>query len=106
MNHSYEAMRSVGRFIFGKYAKANIPKLPIGAHRVLVRVIDSDTDTDNRTCAMNCLDCMATYAPTSILADSEAVACALRVIQEQGIGTVPIFLFSVFFTSCLVCRAP
>ena len=58
----------------------------MGLPRALVRVVDSDTDTDNRYCAMNCLLCMAAYAPASVLTNSEAVACALRVIQEQGTG--------------------
>jgi hypothetical protein len=87
---SYEAIRSVGRFIFGKYAKANAPKLPLGLSRTLVHVVDSDTDTDNRVCAMNCLNCMAIHAPSSLLTNSEAVACALRVVQEQGTGARPI----------------
>ena len=38
---------------------------------------------------MNCLNNMAIEAPVSVLADSEAVACALRVIQEQGTGAHP-----------------
>jgi hypothetical protein len=70
----------------GKYAKANKQKLPVGVPRVLVRVVDSDSDTDNRTCAMICLKNM------SSLADSEVVACALRVIQEQGTGAQPVAL--------------
>jgi hypothetical protein len=76
--------------MFGKHGKANILKLPMGVPRALVHVVDSDTDTDNRTCAMNCLLCMAAYAPGSVLADSETVACALRVVQEQGSGAHPV----------------
>lgn len=38
---------------------------------------------------MNCLVNMANEAPASVLGDSEAVACALRVIQEQGTGAHP-----------------
>jgi len=88
-HRSFEAIRSIGRFVFGKYAKANAQKLPTGVSRVLVRVIDSDTDTDNRVCAMNCLNNMAMHVLASVLADNEAVACALRVIQEQGTGAHP-----------------
>jgi hypothetical protein len=58
----------------------------MGVPRALVRVVDSDTDTDNRTCAMNCLNSVAIDAPASVLTNSEAVACALRVVQEQGTG--------------------
>ncbi len=61
----------------------------MGVPSALVRVIDGDTDTDNRTCAMNCLDSIAIHAPASVLTNSEAVACALRVVQEQGTGAQP-----------------
>ena len=88
-HRSFEAIRSIGRFVFGKYGKANAQKLPVGVPRLLVRVIDSDSDTDNRTCAMNCLNSMVIKAPATVLADSEAIACALRVIQEQGTGAHP-----------------
>ena len=57
--------------------------------RALVRVVDSDTDTDNKTCAMNCLNSIAVYTPASVLADSEDVACTLRVVQQQGTGALP-----------------
>ena len=87
---SFEAIRSIIRFIFGKHAKTNVPKLPMGLPRALVRVVDSETDTDNRTIAISCLVNMAAYAPASVLTNSEAVACALRVIQEQGTGAQPL----------------
>ncbi len=58
--------------------------------RALVRVVDSDTDTDNRTAAMNCLNSIVTHTPASVLTDSEAVACALRVVQQQGTGAQPV----------------
>jgi hypothetical protein len=62
---SYEAIRSIGRFIFGKHGKTNAQKLPVGVPRLLVHVIDSDSDTDNRTCAMNCLNSMVIKAPAT-----------------------------------------
>ena len=93
LNHfcSYEAIRSLSRFAFGTHAKANVQQLPTDLPNVLARVVDNDNDTDNRTCAMNCLNNM-TVLPVSVLADSEAVACALRVIQEQGTGAQPVAL--------------
>ncbi len=36
---------------------------------------------------MNCLVNIATYGRSLVLVDNEIVACALRVIQEQGTGT-------------------
>jgi hypothetical protein len=38
---------------------------------------------------MNCLSLMASTSPISVLADNEAVACAVRVIEEQGTGAQP-----------------
>jgi hypothetical protein len=80
---SYEAIRSIGRFLFGVYAKSNAQKLPMGVPQVLVGVIDRDSNIDNRTCAMNCL---VNYVEAFMSVDSDAVACALRVVREQGPG--------------------
>ena len=103
---SFEAIRSILRFIFGQHAKTNIPKLPMGLPRALVRVVDCDTDTDNRTGAMNCLNNMALSAPASVLADDEAITCALRVMQQQGTGahtfTSPVFV--LLLRRCTIFR--
>ncbi len=77
------------RFVFGKHGKANALQLPTGLPQVLARVVDNDSDTDNRTCAMSCLNNIAIYAPLLVVADRDLVACALRVVQGQGTGTAP-----------------
>ncbi len=51
----FETIRSILRFVFGTHAETNVLLLPTDLPRVLARVIDSDVDTDNRTCAMVCL---------------------------------------------------
>ena len=73
--------------------------IPMGAVHVLINVVDTDNDIDNRTCAMNCLNNMAIHLPASVLIDNEAVACALRVIKQQGIGASPDLFPVVFATS-------
>ncbi len=73
----------------GKYAKTNTQQLSADFRRVLVRVVEDDSDIDNRTCAMNCLANIASVYPSFVLADNEVVACALRVLAEQGTGTAP-----------------
>ena len=87
----FEAIRSVVRFVFGKHGKANVLLLPTGLPRVLSRVVDSDLDTDNRTCAMLCLSNISskTHGRSLVLVDNEIIACALRVVQEQGTGAAP-----------------
>jgi hypothetical protein len=84
-----EAIRSIGRFVFGKHGKANVLLLPTGLPRALSRVVDSDLDTDNRACAMNCLGNIAIFCGSLVLVDNEIIACALRVVQEQGTGAAP-----------------
>ena len=85
----FEATRSIARFVFGKHANANVLLLPTGVPRALSRVVDSDLDTDNRTCAMTCLSNIAIYCVSLVLVDNEIIACALRVVQEQGTGAAP-----------------
>jgi hypothetical protein len=77
--------------VYGKHGKANVLLLPAGVPRALSRVVDSDVDTDNRVCAMNCLLNLAiqTYGRPLVLVDNEIIACALRVVQEQGTGAAP-----------------
>jgi hypothetical protein len=75
--------------MFGKHGKANAVKLPADLPQTLSRVVDSDRDTDNRTCAMSCLNSIAVDAPCLVLADNSIIACALRVVQEQGTGAAP-----------------
>jgi hypothetical protein len=105
---SFEAIRSIARIIYGKYGKANAQLLPLGLPRILVRVINDDSDTtDNRVCAMFCLSCMATHAPASVLGDQDTVTCALRIIQQQGTGKAPIPLAPLpFFATRLFVAAP
>jgi hypothetical protein len=52
---------------------------------------------------MNCLNNIAAYLPSLVIAGNEAVACALRVIQEQGTGAhlVLTHLFSCPTAWCL-----
>ncbi len=69
-HRNFEATCSVVHFLFGKHGKANAAKLPIDVTPALVR---SDTETDNRVCAMNCLLAIAINVPAYVLADSEAV---------------------------------
>lgn len=64
-------------------------KLPSGLPHNLVHVIDSDSDVDNRTCAMICLNNIALHSCPTVLAGNEVVACALRVVREQGTGAAP-----------------
>ena len=87
----FEAIRSIARFLYGKHGKTNLLLLPTGLPRVLSRVVDSDLDTDNRTCAMTCLSNIAskTHGRSFVLVDNEIIACALRVVQEQGTGAAP-----------------
>ncbi len=75
--------------MFGKHGNANVLLLPTGLPRVLSRVVDSDTDTDNRVCAMSCLVNIAICSCSLVLVDNEIIACALRVVQEQGTGAAP-----------------
>ena len=105
---SFEAIRSIARFIYGKYGKANAQSLPLGLPRILVRVINDDSDTtDNRVCAMFCLSCMATHAPASVLGEQDTITCALRIIQQQGTGNAPIPLAPLpFFARRLLIAAP
>jgi hypothetical protein len=70
----------------GKHAKSNAQLLSPDFRHVLVSVIENDSDIDNRTCAMNCLANIASILPSFVLADNDVVACALRVIEEQGTG--------------------
>jgi hypothetical protein len=86
----FDATGCIVNFIIGEHGKVNALKLPVGVPRALVRVVDCDTDTDNRTAAMNCLNSIASKAPASVLTDNEAVACALRVVQRQGTGAQPV----------------
>ena len=88
----FEAIRSIARFVFGKHGKATVLLLPTGLPRVLSRVVDSDLDTDNRTCAMVCLTNISsqTHGRSLVLVDNEIIACALRVVQEQGTGAAPL----------------
>jgi hypothetical protein len=74
--------------VYGIYGKENAQLLSMELPSVLARVVDTDTDSDNRTCAMNCLNNIAAYLPSLVIAGNEAVACALRVIEEQGTGAV------------------
>ncbi len=78
--------------MFGKHANTNALRLPTGLPSVLACVVDRDSDVDNRTCAMNCLANIATKSNgrSLLLADNEIVACALRVVQEQGTGAAPL----------------
>ena len=78
------------RFVFGKHGDSHALQLPMGLPHVLARVVDSDGDTDNRTCAMNCLSNIAIHCRSLVLVDNSIVACALRVVQEQGTGADPI----------------
>ena len=87
----FEAIRSIARFVFGKHAKANAQRLPTALLHILLRVVDTDSDTDNRTCAMNCLNNIAVDCPSFVLAGNDALACALRVVEEQGTGAAPSF---------------
>jgi hypothetical protein len=86
---SYDAIRSISRFVYGIYGKLNAQMLSIELPHLLARVVDTDTDNDNRTCAMNCLNNIAAYLPSLLDVGNEAVSCALRVIREQGSGTPP-----------------
>lgn len=45
----FEAIRSIARFVFGKHFKTNAQRLPTALLHILVRVVDSDSDTDNRS---------------------------------------------------------
>ncbi len=74
--------------MFGKHGGANIAWLPVNLPNVLARVIDSDSDTDNKCCAMNCLLNLAAKSPSFVLVDNEALACALRVVRQQGTGAL------------------
>jgi hypothetical protein len=77
--------------VFSKHANANVLLLPTGVPRALSRVVDSDLDTDNRVWAMNCLVNLViqTHGRSLVLVDSAIIACALRVVQEQGTGAAP-----------------
>ena len=77
--------------MFGTHDETNVLLLPTDLPRVLARVIDSDVDTDNRTCAMVCLCNIAVNEKGRflVLVDNEIIACALRVVQEQGTGAAP-----------------
>jgi hypothetical protein len=85
----FESIRSIVRFVFGKHGKANVLLLPAGLPRVLSRVVDSDLDADNRVCAMNCLVNISAKYLSLVLVGNEIIACALRVVQEQGTGAAP-----------------
>jgi hypothetical protein len=100
---SYQALASIARFSFGKHHMANMQQLPASLPRVLALVIDRDTDTDNRTCALNFLSNIAMCRPSLVLAENEAVACALRVVREQGTGAILLLLgpFSFPADPCL-----
>jgi hypothetical protein len=58
---------------------------------ILFRVVDTDSDTVNRTCAMTCLSDIANNFCSIVLAGNDALACALRVVEEQGTGAAPSF---------------
>ncbi len=79
----------------GKHSKSNALRLPPTLRPVLVRVIETDSDIDNSTCAMNCLANIAGMLPSFVLADSDVVACALHVVVEQGTGTPHSFSYSL-----------
>ncbi len=98
---SYDAIRSISRFVYGIYGKPNAQKLSIELPRILACVVDTDTDNDNRTCAMNCLNNIAAYLPSLVLVGNEAVSCAIRVIREQGSGMLP--LIRRFISLLLIC---
>ncbi len=87
----FEAIRSIHRLAYGKHGNTNVLLLPTGLSRVLSRVVDSDLDTDNRALAMACLCNIAskTHGHSLVLVDNEIIACALRVVQEQGTGAAP-----------------
>lgn len=76
----------IGRFVFGKHGGVNILLLPANLPNVLARVIDSDSDSDNKCCALNSLLNLAAKSPSFVLAGNEALACALCVVQQQGTG--------------------
>lgn len=40
---------------------------------------------------MNCLNNIAVDCPSFVLAGNDALACALRVVEEQGTGAAPSF---------------
>jgi hypothetical protein len=85
----FEAIRTIVRFVYGKHARANVRQLSMELLHILARVVDNDSDTDTRTCAMTCLGNIAYSATHLVLVDNEIVACALRVVQEQGNGAPP-----------------
>ncbi len=99
----FEAIRSIVRFVFGKHAKANAQRLPTALLHILARVVDTDSDTDNRTCAMICLINIANHFPSFVLAGNDALSCALRVVEQQGTGAAPSFP-SILLVSAAVCQ--
>lgn len=89
--------------MYGVYGKPNAQKLSIELPRILASVVDTDTDNDNRTCAMNCLNNIAAYLPSLVVVGSEAVSCAIRVIREQGSGTPPLIRRFFYFPAADLC---